>query len=131
MKLPRRTFLQMAAGAAALPVLSRVARSQDYPTRPVTLIVPWATAGAVDTVARIAGPKLADRLGKPVVVENRPGGGSTIGTAAGAKAPTDGHTLGLPGSGRRRQRDHDAPAAQHAPRAAEDGPAGQRKGPGA
>jgi tripartite-type tricarboxylate transporter receptor subunit TctC len=99
MKLPRRSFLHLAAGAAALPSLSWAAAAQDYPTRPVTLIVPWATAGAVDTVARIAGPKLAERLGKPVVVENRPGGGSTIGTAAGAKAPPDGYTLGVPGSG--------------------------------
>ena len=73
--------------------------AQDYPTRPVTLIAPWAAGGAVDTVARIVAPRLAERLGKPVVVENRPGGGSTIGTAVGAKAPPDGHTLGIPGSG--------------------------------
>src|SRR4030095_4859119 len=99
MQLPRRTFLHLAAGAAALPVVSRIARAQAYPTRPVTLIVPWAPAGAVDTAARIAGHRLAERLGKSVVVENRPGGGSTIGTAAGAKAPPDGYTLGLPGSG--------------------------------
>jgi tripartite-type tricarboxylate transporter receptor subunit TctC len=99
MRLPRRNFLRVAAGAAALPVLSHIARAQDYPTRSVTLIAPWAAGGAVDTVARIVGPRLAERLGKPVTVENRPGGGSTIGTAAGAKAPPDGHTLGLPGSG--------------------------------
>jgi tripartite-type tricarboxylate transporter receptor subunit TctC len=74
-------------------------QAQDYPTRSVTLIAPWAAGGAVDTVARIVAPKLSERLGKPVVVENRPGGGSTIGTAAGAKAPPDGHTLGIPGSG--------------------------------
>lgn len=73
--------------------------ANDYPARPVTLIVPWAAGGAVDTLARIAGPKLSDRLGKPVVIENRPGGGSTLGTAAGAKAPPDGYTLGMPGSG--------------------------------
>ena len=71
----------------------------DYPTRTVTLIVPWAAGGAVDTVARIVAPKLSDRLGKPVVIENRPGGGSTIGTAAGAKAAPDGYMLGMPGSG--------------------------------
>jgi tripartite-type tricarboxylate transporter receptor subunit TctC len=75
------------------------ARADDYPTRAVTLIVPWAAGGAVDTVARIVAPKLSDRLGKPVVIENRPGGGSTIGTAAGAKAAPDGYTLGIPGSG--------------------------------
>jgi tripartite-type tricarboxylate transporter receptor subunit TctC len=74
-------------------------QAQTYPTRTVTLIAPWAAGGAVDTVARIVAPKLSERLGKPVVVENRPGGGSTIGTAAGAKAPPDGHTLGIPGSG--------------------------------
>jgi tripartite-type tricarboxylate transporter receptor subunit TctC len=73
--------------------------AQEYPSRPLTLIVPWAAGGAVDTVARIVAPKLSDALGKAVVVENRPGGGSTIGTAAGAKAPPDGHILGIPGSG--------------------------------
>jgi tripartite-type tricarboxylate transporter receptor subunit TctC len=75
------------------------AKAQEYPARPVTLIVPWAAGGAVDTVARIVAPKLSDRLGKPIIVENRPGGGSTIGTAAGAKAPPDGYVLGIPGSG--------------------------------
>ncbi len=75
------------------------ALAQDYPARPVTLIVPWATGGAVDTVARVVAPKLSERLGKPVIVENRPGGGSTIGSAAGAKAAPDGYTLGIPGSG--------------------------------
>jgi tripartite-type tricarboxylate transporter receptor subunit TctC len=73
--------------------------AQDYPTRTVTMIVPWAPGGAVDTIARVIAPKLSDRLGKPVVVENRPRGGSTIGTAAGAKAAPDGYTLGMPGSG--------------------------------
>ena len=74
-------------------------QAQDYPARSVTLIAPWAAGGAVDTVARIVAPKLSERLGRPVVVENRPGGGSTIGTAAGAKAPPDGSVLGIPGSG--------------------------------
>jgi tripartite-type tricarboxylate transporter receptor subunit TctC len=73
--------------------------AQDYPTRSITLIAPWAAGGAVDVVARIVAPKLSDRLGKPVVVENRPGGGSTIGTAMGVKAPPDGYTLYIPGSG--------------------------------
>jgi tripartite-type tricarboxylate transporter receptor subunit TctC len=75
------------------------AQAQDYPARPVTLIVPWAAGGAVDTLARITQPKLAERLGKPIVIENRPGGGSTIGTAAGAKAAPDGYLLNMPGSG--------------------------------
>jgi tripartite-type tricarboxylate transporter receptor subunit TctC len=85
--------------ALAAVVQHQPAQAQDYPSRAVTMIVPWAPGGAVDTLARIAAPKLADRLGKPVVVENRPGGGSTIGTALGAKAPPDGYTLGMPGSG--------------------------------
>jgi len=75
------------------------ARADDYPTRAVTLIVPWAPAGAVDTVARIVAPKLSERLGKPFVVENRAGAGSTLGTALAAKAAPDGYTLGIPGSG--------------------------------
>ena len=74
-------------------------QADDYPTRPVTLIVPWAAGVAVDTLARIVAPKLSERLGKPVVIENRPGGGSTIGTAAGAKAAPDGYLLNMPGSG--------------------------------
>jgi tripartite-type tricarboxylate transporter receptor subunit TctC len=75
------------------------ARADDYPARPVTMIVPWAPAGAVDTVARIVAPKLSERLGKSVVVENRAGAGSTLGTAISAKAAPDGYTLGMPGSG--------------------------------
>src|SRR5580765_2690670 len=67
------------------------ARAEDYPAHPITLIVPWAPGGAVDTLARIAAPKLSERLGKAVVIENRPGGGSTIGTAVGAKAAPDGY----------------------------------------
>jgi tripartite-type tricarboxylate transporter receptor subunit TctC len=87
--------------AVALATLVQAApsRAQDYPTRTITMIAPWAAGGAVDTVARIAAPKLSERLGKSVVVENRPGGGSTIGTAAGAKAAPDGYTIGMPGSG--------------------------------
>jgi tripartite-type tricarboxylate transporter receptor subunit TctC len=89
------------AALAGLIALASAAPAwaQDYPARPITLIVPWAAGGAVDTLARIAQPKLAQRLGKPIVIENRPGGGSTIGTAAGAKAPPDGYLLNMPGSG--------------------------------
>jgi len=76
-----------------------LAWADDYPTRAVTLIVPWAPAGAVDTVARVIAPKLSERLGKPFVIENRGGAGSTLGTALGAKAAPDGYTLGIPGSG--------------------------------
>jgi tripartite-type tricarboxylate transporter receptor subunit TctC len=84
---------------ALLTFVHQSARADDYPSRPVTLIVPWAAGGAVDTLARIAAPKLTERLGKPVVIENRPGGGSTLGTAAGAKAAPDGYLLNMPGSG--------------------------------
>ena len=87
------------AVALALALLATPAPAQDYPARPITLIVPWAAGGAVDTLARIVQPKLTERLGKPVIIENRPGGGSTIGTAAGAKAPPDGYLLNMPGSG--------------------------------
>jgi tripartite-type tricarboxylate transporter receptor subunit TctC len=96
-----KTIVRALAIAAALiaPASLGAALGADYPTRTVTMIVPWAAGGAVDTVARIVAPKLSDRLGKPVVIENRPGGGSTIGTAAGAKAAPDGYMLGMPGSG--------------------------------
>jgi tripartite-type tricarboxylate transporter receptor subunit TctC len=93
-------FVRYVAGAAALLACMQIsAQAQDWPARPVTLIVPWAAGGAVDTLARIVQPKLAERLGKAVVIENRPGGGSTIGAAAGAKAPPDGYLLNMPGSG--------------------------------
>src|SRR3569833_3587597 len=92
-----RCIAALAAGLTFVQGLP--ARAEDYPSHPVTLIVPWAAGGAVDTLARIAGPKLSARLGKPVVIENRPGGGSTLGTAAGAKAAPDGYVLNMPGSG--------------------------------
>jgi tripartite-type tricarboxylate transporter receptor subunit TctC len=94
-------FVRALAAAATMfaAALWPCAQAQDYPNRSVTLIVPWAPGGAVDTIARIVAPKLSERLGKTVVVENRPGGGSTLGTAAGAKATPDGYTLGMPGSG--------------------------------
>ena len=74
-----------------------LARAQDYPTRPVTLIAPWPAGGAIDTLCRILGPKLSDRLGKPVIIENRAGAASVIGTAAVAKAQPDGYTLVMGG----------------------------------
>jgi tripartite-type tricarboxylate transporter receptor subunit TctC len=89
----------VAVAALAAFAQPQAARAQDYPTRPVTMIVPWAAGGAVDTLARIIQPKLAERLGKPFVIENRPGGGSTIGAALGAKAAPDGYVLNMPGSG--------------------------------
>src|SRR5262245_2048025 len=93
MSLPRRRFLQLAAGAAALPGLPRIARAQDYPTRPITLVVPVAAGGGVDTAARILAEKLQEKLKQPVTVENRPGAGSMIGANFVAKAAPDGYTL--------------------------------------
>ena len=97
MKLPRRNFLHLAAGAAALPAVSRVAWAQAYPTRPVHLIVPLGPAGASDITARLIGQWLSERLGQQFVIENRPGGGSNIGTEAVVRAPADGYTLLLCG----------------------------------
>src|SRR5262245_27789314 len=95
MKLPRRTFLHLAAGAAALPAFSRLTRAQAYPARPVRVIVPFAPAGDTDLVARLIGQWLSERLGQPFVIENRPGAGTNIGTEAVVRAPADGYTLPL------------------------------------
>ena len=93
MKLPRRTFLQLTAGAAALPVVSRVAWTQSYPTRPIRWIVPYPAGGSADVVARLVGQFVSERLNQSIVVENRTGAGANIGTEAVAKSPPDGHTL--------------------------------------
>jgi tripartite-type tricarboxylate transporter receptor subunit TctC len=93
MKLPRRRFLHLAAGAAALPAVSRFAWAQAYPTRPVRIIVGFAAGGGTDILARLMGQLLSERLGQPFIIENRPGAGSNIGTEAVVKAPPDGYTL--------------------------------------
>ena len=98
MKLPRRNFLHLAAGAAALPAVSRLAWAQAYPTRPVRIISPFGTAGANDLVARLIGQWLSERLGQQFVIENRPGAGGTIGTEAAVRAPADGYTLLMAGA---------------------------------
>jgi tripartite-type tricarboxylate transporter receptor subunit TctC len=92
MKLPRRQFLHLAAGAAA-SLVPRIATAQTYPTRAVTLVVPVAAGGGVDTAARILAGKLQEKLKQPVIVEDRPGAGSMIGANLVAKATPDGHTL--------------------------------------
>ena len=93
MKLPRRNLLYLAAGAAALPVVPRIAFAQAYPTRPVRLIVGFAPSGATDIMARLIGQWLSERLGQQFIVENRPGAASNIATEAVVNAPPDGYTL--------------------------------------
>jgi tripartite-type tricarboxylate transporter receptor subunit TctC len=93
MKLLRRQFLHLAAAAAAFPAVSRIARAQTYPTRPVRLIVGWPPGGAADLFARLIGQSLSERLGQPFIIENRPGAGSNMATEAVVRAPPDGYTL--------------------------------------
>src|SRR5215831_7949011 len=105
MKLPRRNFLHLAAGAAALPDISRVARAQAYPSRPMRIVVGFAPGGPADIVARLIAQWLSERLGQQFVVENRPGAGTNIGTEAVVTAPADSYML------------QDDDRSQHTPRA--------------
>ena len=98
MKLPRRQFLRLAAGATAIPAVSRIARAQAYPSRPVHLIVGYPPAGSFDITARLVGQWLSERLGRQFVIENRPGAGGNLATDAVTRAPPDGYTLLLTGS---------------------------------
>ena len=93
MKLPRRTFLHLAAGAAALPAASRITLALDYPTRPVRLLVGFFAGGLSDILARLIAQPLSERLGQQVIVDDRPGAGSNIATELVTKAPPDGYTL--------------------------------------
>ena len=93
MKLPRRQFLYLAAGAAAFPVLLRLARAQSYLSRPVRIVVGFAAGGPTDILARLVGQWLSERLGQQYVIENRPGAGGNIATEAVVNAPADGYTL--------------------------------------
>jgi tripartite-type tricarboxylate transporter receptor subunit TctC len=92
-KLPRRKFLNLAAGAAVLPAVARIARAGDYPSRPVRLIVGFAPGGATDIMGRLMGQWLSERLGQPFIVENRAGAGSNVGTEVVVNAAPDGYTL--------------------------------------
>src|SRR5262249_52478921 len=96
MKLLRRTFLHLTAGVAALPAVSRIARAQAYPSRPVRVIVGQAAGSGSDTAARLIGQFLSERLGQQFVIENRPGAAGNLATEAVVRAPPDGHTPLLP-----------------------------------
>src|SRR5450432_1278015 len=93
MKFPRRTFLRLSAGAAALPVLPRLARAQAYPSKPARIVVGFTAGGATDIQARLMGQWLTDRTGQQFIVDNKPGASGNIGTEAVAKAAADGYTL--------------------------------------
>jgi len=98
MKLPRRAFLHLAAGAATLPLATSVACALDYPTRPVHLVTPYPAGGPADIHARLIGQALSERLGKPFVIDNRPGANGNIGTEVVVNAPGDGYTILLIGA---------------------------------
>src|ERR1700719_3427269 len=93
MNLPRRRFLHLAAGAAALPAALRVANAQSYPTRPVRIVVGFTAGGSTDIGARLIGQWLQERLGQSFVIENRPGAGTNTATESGVRAPPHGYTL--------------------------------------
>jgi tripartite-type tricarboxylate transporter receptor subunit TctC len=95
MKLPRRQFLHLASGAAALPAVSRIAMAQAYPTRPITMIIPFSAGGPSDVIGRLLAERMRATLGQSVVVENSTGAGGTIGVGRVARAAPDGYTLGI------------------------------------
>jgi len=93
MKFPRRTFFQLAAGAAALPAVSRTAKAQAYPSRPITMVVPFAAGGNSDTIGRMLAERMREPLGQPVIIENVAGAAGNIGSGRVTRAVPDGHTL--------------------------------------
>src|SRR5271163_3043959 len=95
MRFPRRQFLHPAAGAAALPAISSIARAQTYPSRPITIVVPYAAGGATDTIGRVMAERMKSSLGQPVIVEDATGAGGTIAVGRVARAAPDGYTLSL------------------------------------
>src|SRR5258706_4472241 len=99
MNLLRRQLLHLAAGAVALPAISSIARAQTYPSRPITIIVPYAAGGATDTIGRVMAERMKSSLGQPVIVEDVTGTAGTIARGRGARAAPDGYNLGLGGTG--------------------------------
>jgi tripartite-type tricarboxylate transporter receptor subunit TctC len=99
MKIPRRRFLHLAAGAAALPAVSRNAWAQTYPSRPITMVVPFAPGGASDVIGRVMAERMKSSLGQPVIVENVTGAAGTIAVGRVARAAPDGYTLTLGNNG--------------------------------
>src|SRR5882724_2266491 len=95
MKIPRRTFLHLAASAAVLPALTHIASAQSFPTRPITIIVPFPAGGPADAIARIIGERMRVTLGQPVIIENVAGAGGSIGVGRAARAAPDGYTLSI------------------------------------
>src|SRR5262249_9754476 len=95
MKLPRRKFLHLAAGAAALPAVSRIAWAQGYPSRPITMIVPYAAGGPTDTVGRTVAEHMRAELGQPIILENVTGAAGSIGLGRVARARADGYTINV------------------------------------
>jgi tripartite-type tricarboxylate transporter receptor subunit TctC len=95
MEFPRRRFLHLAAAATALPVVSRIARAQTYPTRPITMIVPFAPGGVSDVMGRMMAGPMREFLGQPIIIENAGGAGGSIGVGRAVRAPADGYTLSI------------------------------------
>ncbi len=95
MKIPRRRFLHLAAGAAAMPAVSRIAGAQTYPSRPITVVVPYPAGGGADSVLRVMAERMRTFLGQPIVIENVSGASGGIGTGRVARAVPDGYTIGI------------------------------------